>query len=285
MPKKTKSIPVNAMADRFGSGIAIGKASIKDFRTFDEAGHSHRDDYHLFFLQEKGTISIEIDFQKHDLNPFSVIYIHPNQIHRLGAFENVTLSFWAINNENLKTENLNLLEDITPAKAIPLDKETFSVISEAVSLCITISERNHEKLYHSLFKDSCNTLIALVASQYLTHYPSSVKLSRIDSITKLFKSVLKTNFRAMKRPVAYAQELHLSAPYLNECVKKATGQTVSYHIQQRNILEAKRLLYHSDKSVKEIAAELGYEDFDYFSRLFTKVTGMTASVFRNKNRI
>jgi AraC family transcriptional activator of pobA len=44
------------------------------------------------------------------------------------------------------------------------------------------------------------------------------------------------------------------------------------------------LLFYSDKTVKEIAAELGYDDYPYFSRLFTKIAGMTAVAFRNKNR-
>ncbi|WP_258539462.1 helix-turn-helix domain-containing protein [Chitinophaga oryzae] len=70
---------------------------------------------------------------------------------------------------------------------------------------------------------------------------------------------------------------------LSFCVKATTGQSVSWHIQQRVILEAKRLLRHSTKSVKEIAAELGYDDYPYFSRLFTKITGMSALAFRNKN--
>ena len=70
---------------------------------------------------------------------------------------------------------------------------------------------------------------------------------------------------------------------LNECVRNATGYSVTYHIQQRVVLEAKRLLYHSDKSVKEIAAGLGYEDYSYFVRLFTKVSGITPAAFRNKN--
>jgi len=283
MSKKSTSLPVNAMADTFGAGIAIGKASIKELRTFDEAEHAHRDDYHLFFLQEKGTISIEIDFEKHDINPLSVIYIHPDQVHRLGTFENVTVSFWAINNENLSPECLKLLEDITPARPLSLNKETFAIISEAVSLCIKLSERTHEKLHRSLFKDSCNILVTLVASQYLAQYPSSDKLSRFETVTKAFKAALESSFITIRRPKAYAQKLNISTPYLNECIKNATGHSVSYHIQQRIILEAKRLLYHSDKSVKEIAAELGYEDYDYFSRLFTKVTGMTALTFRNKN--
>jgi YesN/AraC family two-component response regulator len=49
------------------------------------------------------------------------------------------------------------------------------------------------------------------------------------------------------------------------------------------MLEAKRLLFHSSKSVKEIAHDLGYEDHSYFSRLFNKSTGMTALAFRKKS--
>jgi len=94
---------------------------------------------------------------------------------------------------------------------------------------------------------------------------------------------LERDFVTVKRPTEYAQQLNISSPYLNECVKKTTGHSVSYHIQQRIILEARRLLYHSDLSVKEIATELGYDDYPYFSRLFSKVTGMTALGFRNKN--
>jgi YesN/AraC family two-component response regulator len=87
----------------------------------------------------------------------------------------------------------------------------------------------------------------------------------------------------MKRPADYAEVLNISVAYLNECVKNVTGFSVSHHIQQRIILEAKRLLYHSDNSVKEIAAELGYDDYPYFSRLFVKVAGITALTFRSKN--
>ena len=83
--------------------------------------------------------------------------------------------------------------------------------------------------------------------------------------------------------MVYAKCLNISTPYLNECVKRTTGYSVSYHIHQRVILEAKRLLYHSDKSVKEIAGELGYDDYSYFIRLFVKVTGMTPLTFRGKN--
>lgn len=284
MRKKIKSIPVNNMAEEFGAGIAIGRASIKDLEVFREAGQAHRDDYHLFFLQEEGTISLEIDFQKHKIESPSVLYIHPNQVHRLlGAGENVKVSFWVINNENLNPEYLKILEEITPVAALPLTREKFAIVSEALSLCMNLSDRKHEKLYHSLLRDSCNILVALIASQYLAQSKPLETLSRFEMITKAFKTILEYNFMTAKKPAEYAHTLNISTPYLNECVKNTTGYTVSHHIQQRVTLEAKRLLYHSNKSVKEIASELGYDDYPYFSRMFTKVSGMTPLTFRNKN--
>lgn len=132
------SIPVNTIADTFGAGIAIGKASVKELRTFKETTHPHREDFHLFFLLEKGTFTIEIYFKKFEIAPSSIVYIHPDQVHRLGAFENVTISFWVINNENLNPEYLKLLEAITPAKPLSLNKDAFLFISQAALLCISI---------------------------------------------------------------------------------------------------------------------------------------------------
>lgn len=289
MPTKS-SIPVNPMTAELGEGIFVGRITTEDFHLyeqfegFDNIKQSHRDEYHLFFLQEKGTTSIEIDFQKHTIKPLSVIFIHQNQVHRILSFKDATVSVWAISDENLNPEYLKLLEDISPAKPSILKKEKFSVISEALSLCTKLSERKDEKLYHSLLNGSCNTLVGLVISQYLVQSKPLDKLSRFEIVTKAFKELLERNFVTAKSPAKYAQQLNISSPYLNECVKKTTGHSVSHHIQQRVILEAKRLLYHSDKSVKEIATALGYDDYPYFSRLFTKVVGMSALVFRNKNR-
>ncbi|RAJ30319.1 helix-turn-helix domain-containing protein [Pedobacter cryoconitis] len=132
-------------------------------------------------------------------------------------------------------------------------------------------------------KESCNTLVTLVVSQYLSLAKTADNYSRFEVITKSFKSTLEQDFTKVKSPMAYAKSLNISTPYLNECVKTATGNSVSYHIQQRVILEAKRLLYHSNKSIKEIAGELGYDDYSYFIRLFVKITGMTPLAFRTKN--
>jgi AraC family transcriptional activator of pobA len=204
-------------------------------------------------------------------------------VHRSLAADNLTVVSWEMTNESLNPEYLPILEGLNPAKPLFLNKEMFSILSETATLCMRFSERKTDKLYHSLLKDSCNALVALVASQYLALAQPADRLSRFEIVTKAFRELLERHYINDKRPAAYAQKLHLSTPYLNECVKNATGYSVSHHLQQRVILEAKRLLSHSDKSVKEIAASLGYDDYPYFSRLFTKVAGMSALSFRNKN--
>ncbi len=291
MRKKNKSIPVKHFDDKFGAGVSIEKIFLDDLLTLNKAaiddheelGQTHRHDRHSFFLLESGTVSIEIDFKKYKIKSPSVIYVHPNQVHRTLTFKNVTVSSLAINNENLNPEYLKLLEEITPAKPLSLKKETYSIISEALLLCIKFSERGNNKLYHSVLKDSCNAWVALVISQYLEQSKPIDKFLRFEIVTKSFKEILERNFTTMKSPTEFAKKVNISTAYLNECVKNTTGYSVSYHIQQRIVLEAKRLLYYSDKSIKEIAIELGYEDAAYFSRIFTKVTGMSAVTFRNKN--
>ncbi|MGO1597429.1 MAG: AraC family transcriptional regulator [Sphingobacterium sp.] len=280
---KQTTIPINRMADRSDQGVLITRISVNELESYEEIKQAHRDDFYLFCLQEEGTTSFEIDFQKCRVEGSSVIYIRPDQVHRIVAFKNATISIWIVKSEHIQPEYLKQLENISPIRSLPLGKEAFSMLSEAITFALKLSKRTDEKLYHSLLKDSCNLLVGLVAAHYLAESRSTSKISRFEKFTRAFKAKLEDHFTTTKKPNDYAQFLHISAPYLNECVKNTTGHSVSYHIQQRVILEAKRLLYHSDRSVKQIAAQLGYDDYPYFSRLFRKVAGVSATTFRNRN--
>ncbi|MCE7057959.1 AraC family transcriptional regulator [Algoriphagus sp. AGSA1] len=270
------------MPDDYKGGIVLGRMSASELQ-LEEASHSHRHDYHFFIIQEEGTTVFEIDFKKHVIKGSAVLYIHPNQVHRFLKTSEAVFFGLLINNESLNAEYLNLLEEIVPAEPLAIQGDCLSIITDTATLGIKAQERKPDRVYHTLLKDNSNALVALILSHYLENAKPAEKFSRFEAVTKAFKTSLEHNFTNLKRPSEYAKLLNISPSYLNECVKKTTGHSVSQLIQQRVILEAKRLLYHSDKSVKEIAAELGYDDYPYFSRLFTKVTGMTAITFRHKN--
>lgn len=292
MPRHSTSIPVKRFSAELDSGIVIekifpknsGQSDGKTTNDHERTGQRHRHDRHSFYLLEKGTITIEIDFKKYNVKSPSVIYMHPSQVHRVLHFKKVAVTSLAISNANIKPKYLELLDEIAPASPLPLNKDTYSIISETVSLCLRHAKWRQNKLHLSILNDSCNACIGLVASQYIEIRKDVHTKSRFEIVTRRFIKLLEGNYITLRRPAQYAGQLHISTAYLNECVKKVTGFSVSYHIQQRIILEAKRLLYHSDKSVKEIAFELGYDNYPYFSRLFIKVSGMNPLAFRNKNR-
>lgn len=78
--------------------------------------------------------------------------------------------------------------------------------------------------------------------------------------------------------------LNISAGHLNDVVRKESGKNASAIIHERMILEAKRMLYHSSESIKEIAMNLNYEDPSHFVRFFRQCTGQTPGEFREFSR-
>ena len=79
----------------------------------------------------------------------------------------------------------------------------------------------------------------------------------------------------------YASKLNLTADKLNEICKENYGQSPKTIILEKKITEAKRLLYFTDLSVKEIAFRLGFEDSSYFSRIFKQKTNLSPTEFKN----
>lgn len=284
MAKKAQDIPVNVLPNGTSRGIMMLRKYFDGFPDNEQVSRPHRDDGYTFILQENGITNIEIDFQICSIQAPAIIYLHPSQVHRLIAFEKAELSTWIIAEENLHPKYLRILNELMPASALALSNETLAIFLQVASLSHNLYTRPNENLYRSTLIESINSLAALTSSLYQAQSSLTENRTRFNIVARAFRKELDLRYKTVKRPALYADFLNISVSYLNECVKTATGQSLSNNIQQRVMLEAKRLLYHSDKSVKEIAIELGYDDYSYFIRLFVKVTGSKPLYFRNKNR-
>ena len=95
-----------------------------------------------------------------------------------------------------------------------------------------------------------------------------------------FKTLLENNFHKERQPSFYAEQMGLSPNNFSKICKQHFLKSPSTLIHQRVILECKKLIHLSYKSVKEIAAELNFDDENYFSRYFKKHTGITPTAFR-----
>lgn len=82
-----------------------------------------------------------------------------------------------------------------------------------------------------------------------------------------------------------AEQLSVSQRYLSDTLKKETGKTTTEHLHLYLIDEAKNILLNPNKTIAEIAYELGFEYPPYFSRLFKKKEGMSPTAYREKYRM
>ncbi|PZR27666.1 MAG: AraC family transcriptional regulator [Citrobacter freundii] len=123
-------------------------------------------------------------------------------------------------------------------------------------------------------------IFILYLSQKMDQVTMRIASGAEKDLVSRFMDSLKKHFSTKKMVSDYADEFCVTPGHLNRIVKKISGFPVSYHIQQQIVLEAKRLAYYSDRSMKEIAYLLGFEDLAHFSKFFKNNSGMNFSNFK-----
>jgi AraC-like DNA-binding protein len=164
-----------------------------------------------------------------------------------------------------------------------MDQEEFEQCQAILNLLAQQFARNPDSVYYKqVVQELLQTFLCLIARKYVQSDTLS-DASRPQQIIRDFKRLLEENIKLEKSPSGYATMLNISEAYLNEVIKKTTGFTAGYWIRYYVILEAKRLLHHTEMNVKEVAYSLGYENYTYFSRLFKKAAGITPLTFRSQH--
>lgn len=109
-------------------------------------------------------------------------------------------------------------------------------------------------------------------------------LSRFECILDDYLHSEKVRTQGFPTVKYCADKMNLSANYLTDMLRKHTGKSASEHIQIKLVEAAKeKLIYGREKTVNEIAYELGFEYPQYFCRLFKRRVGMTPNEYRNMN--
>lgn len=245
---------------------------------------AHRDDYYLFLFMNTEKTVFNIDFEEIQVQGEQLFYVRPNQIHFTPVMRKVKGCFLAINPMLVDNNSRNLFEkQFTTQKPIASSVSVSANLTQTARLLHTAMQEPPTTFLRGVILNLANAFIGIIAEQYSGQLNELHQTkSRSLSIAHQFKALLSDKFKTMKSPSQYADELNYSLSHLNDSVKITTGFPVSYWIHQQVILEAKRLLYYTDMNVREIAFSLGYEDYTYFSRLFSKVAGMSPNAFRRK---
>jgi AraC family transcriptional activator of pobA len=117
------------------------------------------------------------------------------------------------------------------------------------------------------------------SEQYAISQPNVTEANMPVVLQKL-KDSIENHYKEKRSPGEYAAILHISVKALAKMTKTHFGKTISELIAARVIIEAKRELYLTNKTVKEIAWDLGYEDEYYFSRFFKTHVAVAPQTYR-----
>ncbi|MEM8742603.1 MAG: helix-turn-helix domain-containing protein [Pseudomonadota bacterium] len=99
-------------------------------------------------------------------------------------------------------------------------------------------------------------------------------------LMRRFTALIEEHYRAQWQVDAYAEALAVTPTHLTRVCRDVTGKAASTLIQDRVMLEARRLLVYTRLRIGQIAHQLGYSDPAYFTRVFTARAKMTPTAFR-----
>ncbi|MDJ1500235.1 helix-turn-helix domain-containing protein [Xanthocytophaga agilis] len=242
----------------------------------------HRNDGYGVDLLLTGSANYSIDFKEFTVHAPALVLIGPEQIHKKSiepGTELITIAFMSYFLTNETEDMVGYLECMLRSNVIELDQRQLRDILPLTEYLLRESETN-QPYKDSVVRNLLNTFLIACArmqktcvSQYMANIEKGQLVSR-------FRLLVNQHFAQKVQVSQYAELLHVTPGHLNDTIKAAVGKTAKQIIDEKRVLEAKRLLFWGNSAVKEISWKLNFEDDAYFHRFFKKHTGLTPLEFQ-----
>lgn len=277
---------------------------IKDFRKFPEenafyanylkthvklhdfTNFPHKHDFYFLVLITAGSGVHEIDFKKYPVKAGSLFILRPGQMHNWKLSSDCdgfiffhTRDFY---DEGFTWERIQDYPFYSSNHTSPLlflKNKTYPKIKELLKEIIE-EYTNEENLKFQKLHALVNLVYIEISRLYVTTVESGKE--NYQEKLKKFEELIDLNFKENKSASFYAEKMNISEKHLNRISKTCIQKTSTDLIAERTVLEAKRMLIHSQLSVSQIAYALGYNDKSYFNRFFKKRTNETPLGFAEK---
>jgi len=268
-----------------------GRVKIADFFTIkwklfnaeqlESIARPHRHDYFsILFLVEGRTVQF-IDFKEYEVKGSAILLMHPHQVHVDVDTEQAKLLLITFKEDVLLGgAKPSFLEELFSQTVLPLTAVELNDFLKLTDLMLEEFEQPlpNEGLIFHLLGALLEKMRAFAQRRDVTRDGNNSELLRN------FKSLVDKYALAEVQVSDYAQRLFISAGHLNDSIKQLTGKNAKAFINERRILEAKRLLFWTDTPIKDVAWKTGFKDPAYFTRFFKKHTGSLPVDFQRKSR-
>lgn len=262
--------------------LQIGHSAIKEdeFRiqcgvandTGMEVPFSHRHLFYALYWIHNGCGTHIIDFSEYDIKPDRIFFVRPEQIHILRGDSDLKYSALQFTEDFMvrflsATNKIDVFVDVTQNERSRID-----ILFKQIQLEYDGKLQN----YAAIIQSEINTLLLEMERLSIPYRNTSV----IPGILQKYKKLIDGNYINCRTVRDYAMQLGVSPNYLNILAKRHLGKSALEMINERIMLEIKRLLLRTDCNISEIACKLGFNEVSYFSRFFKQNTGITPHEFR-----
>lgn len=235
-------------------------------------------------LYQGGIGQQQVDFRTYPVDPNSLFLMAPNSAYSIQSGVGQSLAGWRllINPSVIAVIWQDYSKFFCPflgqhrvglssSSAIQLDAGLLNVQQE-----LTTQAYNYQPIVLSVLQ----TVLLRVERAFVDQFAHQ-KPAHHELIDRLIQRI-NQDYQRVHLAQYYADQLHVSLKQLNRICQTHLGKNATTLIAERINLESKRLLFHGDQRVKEVAYSLGFEDPSYFVRFFNRLNGMTPQRFRDE---
>lgn len=244
----------------------------------------HRKDHYLIVFVRRAGRRQWIDMMPYTLKDNTIYFTGPNHVIVKEEFVQLwstgiafTPEFLSLQ-ENAALNKLPLIQNPQNGHELLLTEADINFVEDMLTR-ISVEYQSPSEWQQRMLTAYLTVLLTYLSRLYTEQFKDS-DISVDKLLLKKFQAKINDCFRELREVGDYASLLNISAGHLSEVVKTQSGKPAIKHIHERLVMESRRLLFHTNNSLKEIAFDLGFADASYFNRFFKRETGITPAEYR-----
>lgn len=259
----------------------------KDFEV--ELTTPHRAEFYQILWFKKGNSTHLVDFNPVKIQPNTLLFINKNSVQKFDkTFDSDGISMLFTDNFFCKTpedtkflKSSILFNDLYAISKIHISSHT-NIFDDLFKLLELELVNNNDQYQSEVLQNYLRNFLLLAERERKKQDFIKVEKDADLDFVMHFKDLLENQFQHLKTVNNYASQMHITLKRLNKATSKIMGKTPKQLIDDRIILEAKRLLAHTNQSVKEIGFIVGFDEPTNFIKYFRKHYNATPLEFRDQ---
>ncbi|MEG3630308.1 helix-turn-helix transcriptional regulator [Streptomyces poriticola] len=284
-----RTVPFPADLSVLGVGMQVGPMGTgRTWHAQAPLHRVHRIDFHAVMLFTGGPVRHMVDFAEYEATAGDVLWIRPGQVHRFArdtGYRGTVLTMQPGFLPRATVEAAGLYRYDLPPLLHPRPDHRAALEASLAQL-----RREYEDdttlplgLHTAVLRHALSAFLLRLA-HLAASSAEAARSGPADTAFTLFRDAVEAGFATNHSVSAYADALGYSRRTLVRVVRAATGRTPKAFIDRRVVLEAKRLLAHTDLPIGRVGAAVGFPDAANFSRFFHQHTDRTPAAFRAEVR-